>query len=163
MSTSANSPLSPNAILESLEVHALRPPDFGGLVQLVAGANLHYLCLAPGHLRRASQQDTIDWTQGTVVARLGELVVGFGLIERGNDPHTAQLTIGIETAYARGPVAERLVHATSRVARELGIQKLETQIFRHTTEAFASFRDAGMRIVASMCLGGVTDVTLALV
>ena len=108
MSTRTQSPLSPSAILETLTVHVLRPSDFGSLVSLVAGSNLHYLSLAPGHLRRASQENAIDWTQGTVVARLGDEVVGFGLIERGSDSRTAQLTVGMETAYARGPVAERL-------------------------------------------------------
>lgn len=161
MSTRTQSPLSPSAVLETLTVHPLRPSDFGGLVSLVAGASLHYLCLAPGHLRRASQGNAIDWTQGTVVARLGDAVVGFGLIERGSDSRTAQLTIGMETAYARGPVAERLVREISHTARALGIEKLETQIFRHTTESFASFRDAGLRTLCSMSLGGVTDVTLA--
>jgi hypothetical protein len=150
---------TPAQLIEQLQVHELRPQDFGRLVELVTRSQISYLCVAAGHLRRAGIANGVDWTQGTIVATDPEGVAGFALIERGRDARTGQLTVAIDPRSARGPAPGRLVQEAVALARRLGLDRLETQVSRKTS--LTLFQEAGLRTLSSMCMGGVTDVALA--
>jgi hypothetical protein len=150
---------TPTQLIESLRVQELQAPDFAGLIELVTRPQLSYLCVAPGHLRRAATTDGIDWAQGTIVAANADGVVGFALIEGGRDSKTGQLTMAVDPAWARGPAPAKLVEEAAAFARRLGFEKVETQVCRETS--LGLFQDAGLRTLSSMSAGGVTDVALA--
>lgn len=145
---------------ERLRISLLEEQQPGVLGELLTSGQLSYLCVASGHLRRMARPSSIQWPEQTVVAVGEDGVVGFAAIERAQDTTTGQLTVGVESAWARTGAASRLIAEAAHLARRAGLARIETQVYRETS--LALFQTAGLRMVSSMPLGGVTDVALAL-
>jgi hypothetical protein len=164
----ASSPVSDESVTPAdssrVAIRVAESADSAAITAFRGDPRLHYLCLghrAPcGGGAAAAPQAALS----AVIAsnRAGQIVAAGWLEPLPGDTSAAFVSLAVQGAYRGAFIEAALLKRLSAEARALRLTRLEACVARQTRDTLDHFRQAGLRVASSLCVGGVAEVTLDL-
>lgn len=140
-----------------LTVEAMGPDDRARLAEF-ASRSPHMICQCPGRPRGLAEGPA---ARLGVTTPAGELVA-LACVEGAEESSEGRLSVSVHPGYQHHVAVGALIAAAAQGARDLGWRRLTTCVPRDPHDAMEWFREAGLRTLSSLCVGGVTEVVLDL-
>lgn len=159
---------TPEVVLEGGHRLVLRPgalEDAGGLLAFGSGPRLRYLCNGPENAgcgacgpeaKHALPAFVATDEQGAIVG-----AAWLDVASHATEQAPARLAIAVQAMYQHTSVPVELLRLVAEESRQRRIERLVTCVSGLGRDPFAAFRSAGLRVVSSLGVGGVTEVVLA--
>ncbi len=142
----------------NLKLEPLESSDAARLIGFGGSPGTHYLCRGAG----ASPGGSGGLGARLVLRTRDGRIVAAGMVEPTDVRGQAGVTVVVSSAYQHDPAVVNLIETLASRARQLGYRRLMTCVPRAPHNGLDSFRAAGLRMVSSLSLGGVTEVALEL-